>query len=54
MGGSWLPPDFNLAAFELFASVIGSAEWLTVEHPVATLFAAGALMGWKIRKTLFA
>lgn len=53
MGGSWLPADFNLTAFELFAAIAGSAEWLALEHPVPTVLAAGALIGWKIRRALF-
>lgn len=49
MGGSFLPPGFNLAAFEMLSAVAGSAEWLALEHPVAVVLAAGALIGWKIR-----
>jgi hypothetical protein len=48
--GPWLPADFNLIAFEIFAAVAGSAEWLTVEHPVPTLLVLGVLIGWQIRK----
>lgn len=49
-----LPPGFNLTAFEIYGAVAGSAEWLTVEHPVPTLLAVGTLVGWKIRKWLAA
>jgi hypothetical protein len=40
--GPWLPADFNLAAFKIFAGTAGSAEWLTVEHPV--VFVVGVLI----------
>lgn len=49
-----LPPGFNLTAFEIYGAVAGSAEWLTVEHPAVTFLVAGVLLGWKIRKRLFA
>lgn len=52
MGGSWLPADFNLSAFELFAAITGSAEWLALEHPVALVLATGILTGWKLRNRL--
>lgn len=52
MGGSWLPADFNLTAFEIFAAIAGSAEWLALEHPVLLLLAAGILIGWKIRRAI--
>lgn len=52
--GPWLPPDFNLTAFEIYAAVAGSAEWLTVDHPIPTLLMAVILTGWKIRKWLTA